>query len=40
MLTEGQIFKDEILPGLEGADDPPKEMSEPHDHGRKFIGKV
>ena len=40
LLTEGQIFKDEVLAGPESADDPPKEMSEPHDHGKKFSGKV
>ena len=40
LLTESQIFKDKVLPGPESADDPLKEMSEPHDHGKKFIRKV
>ena len=40
LLTESQIFKDEVLQRPESADDPPKEMSEPHERGKKFIGKV
>jgi hypothetical protein len=40
LLTKDQIFKHEVLPGAESADDPPKEMPEPHDHAKKFIGKA
>ena len=40
LLTESQIFKDEVLPGFESADHPPKEMPERHDHGKTLIEKV
>ena len=39
LLTEGQIFKDEVLPGPESADHPPEEMPERQDHGKKLIGQ-
>jgi hypothetical protein len=32
LLTESQVFEDEVLPGTETADHPPKEMPERHDH--------
>ena len=37
--TESQIFEDEVLPGTEGADHPPEEMSERHDHTQNLVGK-
>ena len=40
LLTESQIFEDEVLPGTDGADHPAEEMSERHDHGKKLSGKV
>ena len=40
LLTEGHIFKDEILPGPESAGHPSEEMPERHDHGKKLIGKA
>jgi hypothetical protein len=40
LLTESWIFKDEVLPGPESADQPPDEMPERHDHGKKLIGKA
>jgi hypothetical protein len=40
LLTESQVFKDEVLPGPESTDHPPKEMPERHDHGKNLIGKV
>ena len=38
--TESQVFEDEVLPGTESADHPPKEVPERHDHGKNLIGKV
>ena len=35
--TESQ---DEVLPGTESADQPTEEMSERHDHGKNFTGKI
>ena len=40
LLTESQVFEDEILPGTESADHPPEEMPERHDHGENLIGTV
>ena len=40
MLTERQVFEDEVLPGTESADHPAEEMAEPHDHGKNLIGTV
>ena len=40
LLTESQIFKDEVLPGPENADQPPKEKPERLDHGKNLIGKA
>jgi hypothetical protein len=31
LLTEGEIFKDEVLSGTESTDNPPEEMSERRD---------
>jgi RNA-directed DNA polymerase len=39
LLTERQVFKDEVLPGPESADHPPEEMPKQHDHGENLIGK-
>ena len=39
-LIESQVFKDEILPGTESADQSPEEMSERRDHSRNHIGKI
>ena len=38
--TESQVFEDEVLSGTENADQPAEEMSERHDHGKNFSGKV
>ena len=34
LLTESQVFKDEVLAGAESADHPPEEMPERHVHAR------
>ena len=39
LLTQSQVFEDEVLPGTESADHPPDEMPERHDHGKNFSGK-
>jgi hypothetical protein len=39
LLTESQVFEDEVLAGTESADYPAEEMSERHDHGKNFSGK-
>ena len=36
MLTEGEVFQDEILAGTERTDDPANQVSEPHDHGKNL----
>ena len=33
LSTESQVFEDEVLAGAKKADDPPEEMSKPHNHG-------
>jgi hypothetical protein len=38
--TESQVLEDEVLPGTETADQPAEEMSERHDHGKNFRGKI
>ena len=40
LLTEGQIFKDEVLARPERADDPPEEIPERLDDGTDLIGKA
>jgi hypothetical protein len=40
LLTESQIFKDEVLSGPESADHPPEEMPDRRDHGKNRIGKA
>ena len=35
--TEGEFLEHEILAGAEDADDPAKQVSEPHDHGSSLI---
>ena len=40
LLTERQVFKDEVLTGPESADHPPEEMPKQHDHGENLIGKI
>jgi len=37
LLTERQVFKDEVLPGPESADHPPEEMPKQHNHGENLI---
>ena len=37
--TESQVLEDEVLPGMESADQPTEEMSERHDHGKNSSGK-
>ena len=41
LLTESEIFKDEVLSGTESIDNPSEEMSEQRDcgqnHGQNFI---
>jgi hypothetical protein len=43
LLTESEIFEDEILPGTKGADNPSQKMSERRDdsqnHGENLIEK-
>ena len=36
MLTESQVFEDEVLPGTERADHPAEEMPKRHDHGKNL----
>ena len=40
LLTQSQVFEDEVLPGTESADHPAEEMPERHDHGKNLIGTV
>jgi hypothetical protein len=37
LLTEGEIFEDEILSRTESTDNPAQEMPEGHDHGKNLI---
>jgi hypothetical protein len=37
LLTESEIFKDEILSGAESADNPSEEKPERHDHAKNLI---
>jgi hypothetical protein len=43
LLTESEIFKDEVLPGTKGADNPSQKMSErgndDRNHGQNLIEK-
>jgi hypothetical protein len=34
LLTESEVFEDEVFPGTKSADHPAEEMPEPHDHGK------
>ena len=36
LLTKGQIFKHEVLTGLEGANRPAENVPEPRDHGENI----
>jgi hypothetical protein len=38
--TESQVLEDKVLTGTENADQPTEEMSERHDHGKNFSGKI
>src|SRR6266481_3222927 len=38
--TESQVLEDEVLPGMESADQPAEEMSERHNHGKNCSGNV
>jgi hypothetical protein len=40
LLTEGEVFEDEILLGTESADHPAEDMPDRHDHGKNLIGTV
>ena len=40
MPTESHVFEDEVLAGAKSADDPPEEMPERHNHGKKIIGII
>jgi hypothetical protein len=40
LLTESQVFEDEVFPGTTSADHPAQEMPEKHDHDKHFIGAV
>jgi hypothetical protein len=40
LLTQSQVFEDEVLPGTESAHHPPKGMPERHDHGKNLTGTV
>ena len=39
LLMKSQVFKDEVLSGMECADQPAEEMSKRHDHGKNSSGK-
>jgi hypothetical protein len=34
LLTESEVFEDEVFPGTKSADHPAEEMPEPYDHGK------
>ena len=36
LLTESQVFEEEVFPGTDGADHPAEEMSERYEHGKKL----
>jgi hypothetical protein len=36
LLTESQVFEDEVRPATERTDQPAEEMSERQDHGKEF----
>jgi hypothetical protein len=36
--TESQVLEDEVLPGMESADQPAEEISERHNHGKNCSG--
>jgi hypothetical protein len=38
--TESQVLEDEVFTGPKSADQPTEEMSERHDHGKNFSGKI
>jgi hypothetical protein len=38
VLTQSQVFEDEVLAGTESADHPPEEMPERYDHGKNLSG--
>jgi hypothetical protein len=38
--TESEVLEDEVLPGMDSADQPAEEMWERHDDSRNHIGKV
>ena len=40
VLTESEVFEDEVFPGTKSADHPAEEMPERHDHGKNVIGIV
>jgi hypothetical protein len=40
LLTESQVFKDEVLTGTESADHPAEEMSERRDHTKYLIETI
>jgi hypothetical protein len=40
LLTQSQVYEDELLAGTESADHPPEEMPERHDHGKNLVGTV
>ncbi len=38
LLTEGEVFENEILSRTESTDNPAEEMPEGHSHGKNLIG--
>jgi hypothetical protein len=40
LLTESQVFEDEILSGTESTDHPAEDMPERHDHVKNLIGTL
>ena len=40
LAMESQVLEDEVLPGMESADQPAEEMSERHNHGKNCSGKI
>jgi hypothetical protein len=40
LLTESQVFEDEVFPRTKSPDNPSEDIPERHDHGKNLIGTV
>ena len=40
LLTESQVFEDEVFPRTKSPDNPAEDIPERHDHGKNLIGTV